>query len=85
MCLISSRLQNGGFFHLAVAEEFMQEVEAQLMAEAGVEAGVEVYQVMLWWITAPGHWKSLHLQRATEKTFFLILRYFLTAQQNKYW
>ncbi|OWK00865.1 hypothetical protein Celaphus_00016704, partial [Cervus elaphus hippelaphus] len=33
------------------------------MAEAGVEAEVEVCLVMLWWITVPGHWRFLHLQR----------------------
>lgn len=47
ICLIFSRLQNEGFFHLAVVEEFIQEVEVLLMAEAGVEVEVEVCLVML--------------------------------------
>uniref|UniRef100_A0A2K6A6G6 RNA binding motif protein 26 n=2 Tax=Cercopithecidae TaxID=9527 RepID=A0A2K6A6G6_MANLE len=44
------------------------------MAEAGGEGEDEVCLVMLWWITVPGHWRFLHLQRAIEKIFFLILR-----------
>ena len=72
----------GGF--AGVVEEFIQEVEVQLTAEAGVEAEVEVCLVMLWWITVPGHWRFLHLQRVIEKIFFLTLRYFLIVQRNKY-
>lgn len=80
MCLIPCRQQNEGFFHLVGVEEFIQEVEVQLMAEAGVEVEVEVYLVMLLWITVPELWRFLRLQRVIEKIFFLILRYFLTAQ-----
>lgn len=84
MCLISYRLQNEGFFPLVEVEEFIQEVEVQLTAVAGVEveAEGEVCPVTLWWITVPGRWRFLRLQRVIEKIFCLILRYFLTHQIN---
>jgi len=39
----SWKLQNEGFFHLVGVEEFTQEAEVQLIAEAGVEVEVEVW------------------------------------------
>ncbi|EPY83151.1 hypothetical protein CB1_000594014 [Camelus ferus] len=39
--ITTTQLQNEGFFHLVAVEEFIQEVEVQLMAEAGVEVEVE--------------------------------------------
>lgn len=72
-----SRLLKEEFFHLAEVEEFIQEVAVQLMAGAGAEVEDEVFLDMLWWITGPEPWRFPHLQRVTEKIFFLILRYFL--------
>lgn len=47
MFFFSSRLLKEEFFHLAEVEEFIQEVEVQLTAGAGVEAEAEVCLGML--------------------------------------
>lgn len=76
--MLLTRLPNEEFFLQVVAEEFILEAGVYHVAgegEAEAVAEEEAFLFMLWWITVPGHLRSLLLQRMIEKISFLTLRY----------